>query len=445
LGINNADVSKEKLKSAQDKLVNRSLELALVGLYEHSESALCDVDTDIKIKTEEQDAQGQTVKKYTVVKLLNEQGEACQNASELLRAIIIQFPDDNPNYEFDRIGAFNYIASHNKYDLSIKSAKHKSIASIEEKIDRGKSIYEIGDLARITMISRHPNILNAFAYQAFGSDLVQDQKCENWEVNKTGVLKRVTNFQIEGIGSEVQFVPREQSQVMRISHKMYEAVRYFDVYERSKKQEETQPNEVDTKKIVDAKNELIEKYNEVAKLINILVSSKKLHPKYHEEVSRILASPDMDELTYDPESEGGLDITVTKSFHDPKYTPIIKEQGDLLTYRKYLLAMQNKVDQDPEEPIFPLPILSGQSSDEEIKAAVTQKLNVVVQLTHASGMREATATMRRQWLDGAKNLNDRVPGIIPRVIIESIAQGVPERGTAIPMEDGKAIKSGKGI
>ncbi|MEI6730834.1 MAG: hypothetical protein WCL30_06195, partial [Pseudomonadota bacterium] len=319
--IINVDISEARLKFAQDKLVNRTLELALDGLYANSRSALCDVDTDIKIKAEEQDAQGQTVKKYTVVKLLNEQSEPCKNAEELLQAIIKMFPDSNPNYEFDRIGAYNYIASQNRYDLSIKSAGHKSLSSIEEKIGRGRNVFDIGDMARLTMISQHPNILNAFAYKAFGSDSLEEQNCENWEVNKTGVLKRVTKFNIDAIGSEVQFVPREQSQVMRISHKMYGAVRYFDVYERLKmgteKEEDSNPQDIDK-----AKAELIEKYNEMAKLINILISDQTLPAKYHQDVNKILASKDMDSFTYDSQGEeGGEDITLSKSHNDPQYTP----------------------------------------------------------------------------------------------------------------------------
>jgi len=406
--------TEQEIETAQDVLVDSSIKNGLGMMYKFCLEECHSVPSPTIRISEEKNKDENKTYHVTEIILKNDNNNVCNNAEETFAAIKKMFPDN----EFQRVAAFNQIAKCNKFDLSLKSSGHKEFDSIKEKIDARRTLK---DILRVTVISRRQDLLDKFADNIQGNDLEQ----EDWQMTKNAVMKRTTTFEQDGLNAEVQFVPREQAHAMRISHVLYEIKRGYDCYEKI--QFKNSPI------AVEKKEQIIEKYNTIANLFNDILAEKILEHDYYQTFNKLLANDDMSKFTLDEEGESLLHKKVKKDGH-PEYSPIIKNQGELSEYRKNLRKIYLKVFQNVNDD-GKLPILEKNVDDETFQKSV-QKISDISRATHACYMQGGMFSMRKHWLKkGAMTLNKQEKNTIPQIIIDAVAEGVPEKGTSIDVKE----------
>lgn len=382
-------------KIAQNKLVNLTIRLAVDALYDH-----CAQEHWAVLTTP--DGWDKSL------------GETKEDVLKNLTRI------DN---EFDRVKTFDKLAKANDFPLRLKTAGAKSKESTKRK--QCTSAYANGrplpDQVRITAMSSDLSLLNRLAdilQKTISSQLAQPNtqlstEIEDWEMNTTGMLRKVLKNNVDGLGAEVQILPYEQAKMpARITHHFFSITRVYDQLTKAHPNIELNAPFFTPMPLKDVAP-LIENYNEVAQFMNQCASNEPMSNEDRLAINDVLKSLDASPQTLDESSE----VDGEKSGKTKNYSPIFKTMADIKSYRSYMRKHGEAMN------LFPLPELSTDSTHAEVATAM-MKLTRCSQLTHSCYIHKAPEAMRNLWVqkahDNNRNLSDALK--LPESVLADVNQ-----------------------
>ena len=405
-----------EIKAAQDQLVNVTVDLALEELYAYAKSKKMIIENPSVVLEPRANPLDLHAADKQKIPLLNNDHKPCTTADETMQAILRTC--DN---EFERVLAYNQLAAAYGFDLSIKTSGSKKIGSIIAKDMRDQGKADKGsdaDIIRVMATSSDLELLNTFEKKhsmavnklnnSFGSiDNYQNEK--GWKLTLRGHLQRGIYKKLNGVGSELMLVPREQADIAaRISHKYFEVTRGWETYQ--------QDNEPTARK----RQNVIKDYNAMAEMLNQLGSGEALPQSTMHSFNKVIRTADTSVVTFDNVSEGGAHLdphaeTIAAkdvTGHQP-YSPVISRYRDLADYASFLYDVKTT----------PMPILAPDASDKEITQGM-KRLDYAAQATHVCFMRHASPEWRLLWAACAEKLNKTVGSTeIHPTMIESMKEG----------------------
>ena len=391
------EFDEQKIEKAQASLVNTTIALALDMIVEQCE-------------------RNHAPLKNTFVRYLKADGTPLpleEVKAELYKALT------KTENEYLRLRQLNLVARENKTDISLKSSGAKTEESVREKMQRRHLRFdEVTDFARITVVSGNLEFLDDYANRIKQrihdeqKPAPQKEAMEPWEMRERGLLHKVLKTQVEGINSEVQFVPRQQARIStRVTHKFSRVDRDMDLLEELQK---TDPAEAAKKK-----ESLVADYNMLVGVIAHILEKPVLDKDDLNQINKALASNDYSKFAFDEESEGA---TTSGLDHKQKiYSPMFKTVQDLQTYADYLREVTPKLGVTNLKPIQQ----DAAAVSQEQLQLVRNNMRSLAQATHFCFMREAPEPMRNLFIEKAYALN-QIKGreFIPKVLIDTVQHTV---------------------
>ncbi len=337
-------------QAAQEKLVNTAIQVGVAALYEKTKAEEKRVNTFIN-------GTPLGITKETVIQRL----EAIPN-------------------EFDRARTFSLLAKNNQFDLSIKTAGAKPEHRQKAK---GKIKQLIGDEVRVSLVSKDSQLLETLTHQlerALPGAGERRASIEPWSMTSKGRLRQVLKTDIDGFGAEIQFLPRELAAMAnRITHTYYKVIREYDQLAATQKnqarQDSNQKEEAAANQALaesQTRLKLLRHYNNVAGVLNRLLTAPSIDDTSIKEFNKLLANPDKSTETFD----AGTEEKNTRTSKKSRFSAVFKNAGEVASYRDYLQAMGK------DSAIFPLPILSEETTPKDLESAIN-KLRHCILLSHA--------------------------------------------------------------
>jgi hypothetical protein len=372
---------------AQSRLIDTALRLAVDALYAKCSAEHWEVDTVLA------DGRNLGGTKAAVM-------EAIRNSGD----------------EYKQVRTFNLLAKKNGFDLSLKTSGMKTPDSMQRKLEMYPEI-PLHDAARMSVVSSDPEQLNGFTNaikQAI--DNMQDDEdkkysyrpnIEPWGMRANAILFQRLKTSIHGVGTEVQFLPREQARVAtRISHHLFEVSRVYedaidsidslddpgrDIATLAKSSDPAEKAKaIMLIQKMEATEQSLNAYNQIARFMNKLGSDDIMSAIDKDAANEMLKELQESNQSYDEEGQDGSE--------KPGHSPIFKTLNDLKTYRTYMKTQGQAMG------LFPLPEVSQNTSRRDMEAAML-KLFRCNQLTHACYMGDASEPMRNLWVKHAHASN----------------------------------------
>jgi hypothetical protein len=234
---------------------------------------------------------------------------------------------------------------------------------------------------------------------------------EPWSMRSNAMLSKIIKTSIHGVGTEVQFLPREQARMAaRITHHLYKVSRTYEDATKSLDAMKDQQKEIsrlmssnepeDKRKfaVITAKAEAavksIDAYNQIARFMNKLGSEETMSTADMDAANAMLKNMDASNQTFDEIGQDGSSTT--------GYSPIFKTLNDLKTYRAYMKSQGAAIG------LFQLPEVTKDTPRKEMEVAMMQLFRCN-QLTHACYMGDASEAMRNLWVKHAHETNANLP------------------------------------